>query len=202
MTLGVKYRDDIHGELDELRFSLSRAFSLRQELYRRRLNSRPAGCVRADHPIPPNRKFYFEVKIISVKQASLRFRIFRNVAIGFSHSNSTLDGLPGYRETKSWGYNGDDGKLYSTGAAVPGVRCDTFGEVGDVVGCCIDPTDGTAFFTKNGERQDGLIRGIHGKIFPLVYIMGGVEVRAYFPAQKASFLFDINTVSGGECFTP
>ena len=57
--------------------------------------------------------------------------------------------MPGWVKG-SWGYHGDDGKKYEeVGKGVP--YGPTYG-TGDTVGCGVDFTSGSAFFTKNGEK--------------------------------------------------
>lgn len=49
----------------------------------------------------------------------------------------------------SWGYHGDDGKIFESGEHVT-----SFGptyDTGDVVGCGVNFDTGTAFFTINGH---------------------------------------------------
>jgi hypothetical protein len=72
------------------------------------------------------------------------------IGIGFSGSKASLEKLPGW-EPESWAYHGDDGKVFccqSTGKSY-GPKFTT----GDVVGCGINFTKGSAFFTKNGVSQ-------------------------------------------------
>jgi len=74
----------------------------------------------------------------------------RMIGIGFSGSKASLEKLPGW-EPESWAYHGDDGKVFccqSTGKSY-GPKFTT----GDVVGCGINFTKGSAFFTKNGVFQ-------------------------------------------------
>jgi SPRY domain len=80
------------------------------------------------------------------------------VAIGLCKSESRLTGMPGWRRG-SWGYHGDDGKIFAEGTG--GNYGPLYG-TGDVVGCGIDLQSGIIFFTKNGEhlgkRSDSLIQ--------------------------------------------
>ncbi|GAW22631.1 hypothetical protein ANO14919_121730 [Xylariales sp. No.14919] len=66
-TLGVRCWNDAHTERDERYHSemlyLGARWRQRARMHRR---FRSYGCVRADHPVPPDRKWYFEVKIISM----------------------------------------------------------------------------------------------------------------------------------------
>jgi hypothetical protein len=73
------------------------------------------------------------------------------IGIGFCTSGPDVlsYGMPGWA-FGSCGYHGDDGaKLNGSGLPLPyGPK---YGE-GDVVGCGLDFTNDTAFFTKNGEH--------------------------------------------------
>lgn len=73
------------------------------------------------------------------------------VAIGFGTKGTDLSRLPGINNKDSWGYHGDDGHIYPSQRKSANIA-ETFSE-NDVVGCCIDAVEGTAFFTKNGKRQ-------------------------------------------------
>lgn len=73
------------------------------------------------------------------------------VAVGFCEHNARRIGMPGWNRS-SWGYHGDDGqKFLETGIGMPYGA--TYG-AGDVVGCGVDSKSRSAFFTKNGEKQN------------------------------------------------
>jgi Ran-binding protein 9/10 len=68
------------------------------------------------------------------------------IGLGICSGYTSLNALPGW-ELSSWGYHGDDGKLYAQSSK--GITySDTFG-TGDVVGCLIAFDKGITF-TKNG----------------------------------------------------
>jgi len=58
--------------------------------------------------------------------------------------------MPGWGDT-SWGYHGDDGGLFHAEYTIVARTNGEFKE-GDYVGCGIDASKGTAFFTRNGKR--------------------------------------------------
>ena len=70
----------------------------------------------------------------------------RVIGLGLCSGFTSLEAMPGW-EPSSWGYHGDDGKLYS-GPGQGTTYGDEFG-TGDVVGCHITVDKGV-IFTKNG----------------------------------------------------
>ena len=100
-----------------------------------------AASVRTEHAMPMGCGiYYFEIEI---KQKSKDTAI----AVGFSTNEASLERLPGW-ETHSWGYHGDDGKMFF-GEHSGRSYGPTFG-VGDVIGCGVNFNTCQAFFTKNG----------------------------------------------------
>jgi SPRY domain len=160
-----------------------------------------AASVRADRPIPPQcGVYYYEVSVLARgnKGCVLCAEVtdVRYIGIGFCRSNVTLDRLPGW-EPESWGYHGDDGHSFccqGTGKAYG----PTF-TTGDVVGCCINFSKGTAFYTKNGVELDIAFRDLtfdlpnkpgKGNFYPCIGLRTqGEQVRVNF-GQKP-FVFDI-----------
>ena len=60
--------------------------------------------------------------------------------------------MPGWAKG-SWGYHGDDGKKFEElGFGRRGVPYGPTYGTGDTIGCGVDFTSRTAFFTKNGEK--------------------------------------------------
>ena len=69
------------------------------------------------------------------------------ISVGFSTQNAKLEKMPGW-ETESWGYHGDDGKLYEKSIGKPyGPGFTT----NSVIGCGINFRTNTTFFTKDGN---------------------------------------------------
>ena len=65
--------------------------------------------------------------------------------------------MPG-RGTHSWGYHGDNGHVYEEGDRELVASLPRYG-AGDVVGCGVDFSSNTAFFTKNGARLGKYVLG-------------------------------------------
>ncbi len=142
-----------------------------------------AASVRADFPISPACGiFYFEVTINSKNKDSA-------IAVGFSTAQASLERLPGW-ETHSWGYHGDDGKMFSGEHA--GRNYGPMFSANDVVGCGINFNTGHAFFTLNGRDLDVCFRDLKDiRPFPTVGMKkySGASVSVNFGQRP--FVFDI-----------
>lgn len=71
----------------------------------------------------------------------------RIIGVGFCEEYAPLDHMLGWVKG-SWGYHGDDGKLFTPSGGT------NYGQLyakGDVVGCGIDLDKELAFFTLNGK---------------------------------------------------
>jgi Ran-binding protein 9/10 len=75
--------------------------------------------------------------------------LYRVIAIGFSSSRASLERLPGW-DSESWAYHGDDGKAFIGESQGQGRPFGPTFSVNDTIGCGINFTTGSAFFTKNG----------------------------------------------------
>ncbi|KAI9362698.1 hypothetical protein BD770DRAFT_359510 [Pilaira anomala] len=105
------------------------------------LEEADAALVRSNFPMRSQTGiFYFEMKVISKGAHGF-------IGIGFCYGENNLERLPGWN-TNSWGYHGDDGHSFAgsgTGKDY-GPRFTT----GDTIGCGVNFSDRSAFYTKNG----------------------------------------------------
>ncbi|CAG7917347.1 unnamed protein product [Penicillium olsonii] len=162
-----------------------------------------AAALRADHPMPPQCGiYYFEVKIESKPKEGM-------IGIGFSSTKASVERLPGW-EQESWAYHGDDGKSFFGESQGQGRAYGPTFTVGDTVGCGVNFSTGSAFFTKNGiflgmsrtlENGSQLTRtgnAFHElrnvKLYPSVGMkkLPPVHLKANF-GQKP-FIFDIDSM--------
>lgn len=142
-----------------------------------------AASVRADFPMSPACGiFYYEVTVNSKSKDSA-------IAVGFSTAQASLERLPGW-ETHSWGYHGDDGKIFSGEHA--GRNYGPTFTANDVVGCGINFNSGQAFFTLNGRDLDVCFRDLKDiRPFPTVGMKkySGASVSVNFGQRP--FVYDI-----------
>ncbi|XP_023564071.1 ran-binding protein 10-like isoform X1 [Octodon degus] len=144
-------------------------------------NHKDAASVRATHPIPAACGiYYFEVKIVSKGRDGY-------MGIGLSAQGVNLNRLPGW-DKHSYGYHGDDGHSFcSSGTGQP--YGPTF-TTGDVIGCCVNLTNGTCFYTKNGHSLGIAFTDLPANLYPTIGLQTpGEIVDANFGQQP--FLFDI-----------
>lgn len=145
-----------------------------------------AAAVRADHPMPPQCGiYYFEITILSKPKEGM-------IAVGFASNKASLERLPGW-EQESWAYHGDDGKTFSGESPGQGrAYGQTFG-VHDTIGCGVNFSTGSAFFTKNGDLLGNAFRDLKNvKLFPSIGVkkQPGVHLIANFGQRP--FIFDID----------
>jgi len=144
-----------------------------------------AASVRADYPMSPACGiYYFEVEIKHKSKDTA-------IAIGFSTAEASLERLPGW-ETHSWGYHGDDGKMFF-GEHSGRNYGPTFG-AGDIIGCGVNFNAGYAFFTKNGQDLGICFRELKKDVRPFPTIgmkkHSGALVTVNFGQHP--FVFDID----------
>ena len=107
-----------------------------------KLADHEAAAARTDHPMPPQCGiYYYEVLIESKGKEGM-------IGVGFSGPKASLEKLPGW-EPDSWAYHGDDGKSFC--CQLTGKHFGPTFSSGDTIGCGVDFTKRTAFFTKNGN---------------------------------------------------
>lgn len=150
-----------------------------------KLHEHEAVAARADHPMPSQCGiYYFEVTIISKGKEGM-------IGVGFSTTKASLEKLPGW-EPESWAYHGDDGKTFccqSQGKAY-GPKFTT----GDIIGCGINFTTRSAFFTKNGVFQGTAFRDLKDTdMYPSV---GMKRPQAHLSVNfgQKPFTFDIDSL--------
>ncbi|KAJ6121389.1 SPla/RYanodine receptor SPRY [Penicillium capsulatum] len=107
-----------------------------------------AAALRADNPMPPQCGiYYYEIRIESKPKEGM-------IGIGFSSPKASVERLPGW-EQESWAYHGDDGKSFFGESQGQGRPYGPIFGVGDIVGCGVNFSTGSAFFTKNGNYLGG-----------------------------------------------
>ena len=145
-----------------------------------------AASVRVDHFIPRELGlYYFEVTVMSRGKAGEG----SPVGIGFSSRAMPLNRLPGW-ENNSWAYHGDDGYCF-TGSPNGKAYGPKFASM-DVIGCGLNFSTGSAFFTKNGVYLGTAFAGIKSdRLYPSVGMKKpGEHLRINF--GRSPFVFDID----------
>ncbi|KAF7713869.1 Uncharacterized protein PECH_000796 [Penicillium ucsense] len=145
-----------------------------------------AAALRADHPMPPQCGiYYFEIKIESKPKDGM-------IGIGFSSTKASVERLPGW-EQESWAYHGDDGKSFFGESQGQGrAYGPTFG-VGDTVGCGVDFSTGSAFFTKNGIFLGTAFQELRNvKLYPSVGMKKQPPVHLKANFGQEPFMYDID----------
>ncbi|KAH8732704.1 ankyrin repeat-containing domain protein [Phaeosphaeriaceae sp. PMI808] len=146
-------------------------------------------CISTYKPLPAGLDtFYFEATITTLaKNTDGLPDKFPILAIGFCTIGGSAIRFPGFParidapSARSWGYHGDDGGLYHSDRE-DGQKTATelrYG-IGHTVGCGVDLTTQTMWFTRNGQRLQGEFTGVRGRLFPLLGLKGEVEVKTNF----------------------
>lgn len=134
-------------------------------------------CVSADRPLPPGLEgYYYEVTLLDVPGGK-GDREWPEMAVGFCTLGGAALEFPGWwvgsdgpSTARSWGYHSDTGEVYSSGEELSSDR--TVEElryaVGDTVGAGVDLGKGEIWFTKNGVRLEKVVKGVEGRLFPVL----------------------------------
>ncbi|KAK1240317.1 hypothetical protein MKX08_007759, partial [Trichoderma sp. CBMAI-0020] len=152
---------------------------------------RTTAAIRADHAMPGNQLYYFEIEVMEGAKDNI-------IGVGFCEEYVLLDEMLG-SDVGSWGYRGNDGVTYSSNG---GVNYGQQYSEEDIVGCGVDFDQEVAFFTLNGKYLGIAFEGIKGKLYPAVsfdFASEGCRVMANF-GQKP-FLFDISKWNANEACT-
>ncbi|KAK4043889.1 ankyrin-3 [Parachaetomium inaequale] len=135
-------------------------------------------CVSADRPLPVGLEgYYFEVTLREVPGGKGE-KEWPEMAVGFCTLGGAAVEFPGWwvvsdspTTARSWGYHSDTGGVYASDAEDSFM--DTVWEelryrVGDTVGAGVDLGKGEIWFTRNGVRLERVIKGVEGRLFPVV----------------------------------
>ena len=130
------------------------------------LGTNDVASIRTTNPIPSSvNVFYYEIKIVNGGH-TFSDNVKDAIGIGFSAKNVPLDRMPGWN-SKSIGYHGDDGGLfYESGYAFK--KCGPTFTTGDVVGCGINQSENSCFFTKNGDYLGKIFHELPSQLYPMV----------------------------------
>lgn len=140
-----------------------------------------ASSCRATHSIPASCGiYYFEIKVISKGRDGY-------MGVGLCASDVNMNRLPGW-DKHSYGYHGDDGHSFCSSGQ--GKAYGPTYTTGDVIGCGIDLTQGSCFYTKNGHHLGVAFQDLPSGLYPTVGLQTpGEVVDANFGQEP--FVFDI-----------
>jgi hypothetical protein len=109
------------------------------------------------------------------------------IAVGLATGDFSLMRFPGC-ERHSYGYHGDDGRLY-----IDGGRGDAYGprfRRGDVIGCGVQLERNALFFTRNGALLSVVSLALAPSLYAVIALHSpGESVRVNFGATP--FRFDV-----------
>ncbi|EFX03589.1 ankyrin unc44 [Grosmannia clavigera kw1407] len=123
-----------------------------------------------NHPVPHKTTFAFSVEVVRLGKSY--------VGVGVGHRGGPLNIMPGWTDD-TWGMHSDDGNLYNSGRVFRKELGATYG-TGDIITVFVDTLEGTMSFLKNGELIDPIFTNIHGRVYPMVAIGPGAEIKAVF----------------------
>ncbi|KAH7082503.1 hypothetical protein FB567DRAFT_107375 [Paraphoma chrysanthemicola] len=147
-------------------------------------------CISANKPLPAGLdSFYFEItsKPTTRETRHDSQKDFPVLAIGFCTIGGSAILFPGWPprgaapSARSWGYHADDGGLFDS-------HCEEFEAVatevpygpGHTIGCGVDLTTQTMWFTRDGRRLESEFKNVQGRLFPLLGLEDEVLVETNF----------------------
>lgn len=164
-------------------------------------------CLSTERPLPPGlERYYFEMTLKAMTPSQPNEHPI--VAIGFCTHDASQFRFPGFRplnlahSAKSWAYHGDDGLKWCDGDIEFGTSDDwqhRYG-VGDTVGAGFDSQEGIVWFTRNGKIVAPILRGVEGRMFPLIGVDDEIVIGTNFGPDGLQWK---DTLSGkGACLEP
>ncbi|EEQ86752.1 ran-binding protein [Blastomyces dermatitidis ER-3] len=150
-----------------------------------KLDHEAASC-RADHPMPPQCGiYYFEVTIMSKPKDGM-------ICVGFTSNKASLERLPGW-EPESWAYHGDDGRTFFGETQGQGTQYGPKYSVNDTIGCGVNFSTSTAFFTRNGVFLGDAFRELRNvKLYPAVGVKKQPTTHLKANFGQSPFIYDID----------
>ncbi|KAL9082155.1 MAG: hypothetical protein Q9159_006670 [Coniocarpon cinnabarinum] len=143
----------------------------------------------ADHPIRVGEtRFYYEVEIQDQPNPDAR-REDAWVGVGLTPKPRTANNwFPGWAQLgvgRSYGFHGDDGRLFS--APEPDRKLAGFEPYAfnDTIGCGLDAQKGEIFYTRNGKWLGTPFTKVSGRLFPVIGLHGESHLRVNFKGPFA-----------------
>lgn len=146
-------------------------------------------CISTDKPLPAGLdKFYFEVtsKVLE-GSGDIVPSEWPKLAIGFCTIGAnaiSFPGLPPRQDAlgaQSWGYHGNDGRLYYSGNESGNcLDVDLPYRGGHTVGCGVDLTTHSMWLTRNGQKLESGFTNVQGRLFPLLGLDDEVQLETNF----------------------
>ncbi|WP_172575428.1 SPRY domain-containing protein [endosymbiont GvMRE of Glomus versiforme] len=91
--------------------------------------------------------------------------------------------FPGWHK-ESVAYHSDDGNKFCNNSYGGQSYSETWGEIGDVIGCGYYPQTGIVFFTKNGKNLGNAFCGVRHTWFPAVSSDNKCRIECNFSGEK------------------
>lgn len=143
-------------------------------------------CLTTDRPLPAHLdRFYFEVQLVTASQGD--DTNYSDVAIGFCDLPAPAFEYPGWAPRRSassgrsWALYGDGWMGHAHNMSMVSAEvC----KAGDTIGCGVDLTDGTIWFTRNGERFEKEHEGVTGRLYPTIGFFWEYQVTTNFGSEE------------------